>query len=432
MLLWPLLLIARLLAQDAERPFIFEANVMVAMRDGVQLAANIWRPRDEGRYPVILMRSPYGKMDEKWEEAKRYTAAGYVMVTQDCRGRGKSHGAWDPFRYDVEDGFDTQQWVGKQPWCNGDIGTAGGSYVGWTQWASAANSSKHLKAMVPVVPFDNAYEIAYSGGAFQLALLMGWGTAVGGVAVSPDKLPDVFRHLPLNTFGDQFEKKIPYLNEWVAHSTYDDYWRKRSIEHRYVDVTVPILNIGGWYDIFSKTTLEMSAKVRAGSRERPVRRNQVVVIGPWAHGVGGSKTGDLDFGENARFNVGEWQLKWFEFWLKGRETGVQDWPAYYLFVMGENRWRSENEWPLKRTEFTAYYLHSGGKANSLDGDGSLDTNAPKGEKPDESTTMVTILCRPPAATISSARRLALTTKPRWRSAKTCWFIRPRRWGRKSK
>lgn len=358
---------------------------MVAMRDGVKLAANIWRPKAEGRYPAILMRSPYGKMDEKWEEAKHYTEAGYVMVVQDCRGRGKSEGVWDPFRYDVEDGFDTQEWVGQQSWCNGDIGTGGGSYVGWTQWATAANSSRYLKAMVPAVPFDNAYDIAYTGGAFQLALLMGWGVAVGGVAVSPEKVSEVFRYLPLSTFSKQFDKPVPYLGDWVAHPTYDDYWRKRSIQNRYADVTVPILNIGGWYDIFSKATLEMSAKVRASSRDREVRRNQFVVMGPWAHGVGGRKTGDLDFGEGAKFSVSLWQFKWFEYWLKGRETGVQDWPPYYLFVMGENRWRGENEWPLKRTQYTSYYLHSGGQANSLNGDGSLETTAPRDEKPDEFT-----------------------------------------------
>jgi len=372
-----------LLAQETNRALIFEADVKVPMRDGVQLAANIWRPKAEGRYPVILMRSPYGKMDEKFDEAMRYTAAGYVMVVQDCRGRGKSEGLWDPFRYDVEDGFDTQEWVGQQPWCNGEIGTAGGSYVGWTQWAAAAKASKYLKAMVPIVPFDSAHDIAYTGGALQLALLMGWGTAVGGVAVSPDKLPDVFRHLPLNTFGDQFEKKIPYLNDWVAHATYDDYWKQRSIDHRYAEVTIPVLNIGGWYDIFSKTTIELVDQVRASSKDREVRRNQFVVIGPWGHGVGGRKIGELDFGTNATFKVGEWQFKWFEYWLKGRETGVEDWPAYYLFVMGENRWRSENEWPLKQTQFTSYYLHSYGKANSVKGDGSLSTTAPGQEKTDE-------------------------------------------------
>ena len=380
-----LFLATSLLAQETNRPFIFETDVKAAMRDGVQLAANIWRPKAEGRYPVILMRSPYGKMDEKWDEAKRYTAAGYAMVVQDCRGRGKSEGVWDPFRYDVEDGFDTQEWVGKQPWCNGEIGTAGGSYLGWTQWASAANGSKHLKAMVPVVPFDNAYNIAYSGGAFQLALLMGWGTAVGGVAVNPDKLQEAFRHLPFNTFGDQFEKKIPYLNDWVAHATYDDYWKKRSIEHRYADVTVPVLNIGGWYDIFSKTTLEMVAKVRASSRDPLARRHAMVIMGPWGHGAGGRKTGELDFGDEAKLNVGDRQFKWMEHWLKGREAGVEDWPAYRLFIMGENRWRDENEWPLKRTQLTSYFLRSGGKANSLKGDGALSTTAPAREKADEFT-----------------------------------------------
>jgi putative CocE/NonD family hydrolase len=116
------------------------------------------------------------------------------MVVQDCRGRGKSEGVWDPFRYDAEDGFDTQEWVGQQPWSNGEIGTSGGSYVGWTQWAAAPNASRHLKAMVPVVPFGNSYDLAYLGGAFQLALLMGWGSAVGGVTLSPDKLEQAYHH----------------------------------------------------------------------------------------------------------------------------------------------------------------------------------------------------------------------------------------------
>lgn len=379
------LLLGSWLALAAESTFVFEANVMVPMRDGVKLAANVWRPKAEGRYPVVLLRSPYGKMDENWGDAKRYTQAGYVMVTQDCRGRGQSEGVWDQFAYDVEDGFDTQEWVGQQPWCNGKIGTAGVSYFGWTQWASAAKASRHLKAMVPVVPFENAYEVAYDGGAMQLSLLMGWGANVVGATVKPGQATEVFRHLPLNTYGDQFEKKVGYLNDWVAHPTYDDYWKKRSIDHQYAEVTVPILNIGGWYDIFSKPTLEMSARVRAQSRALEMRRNQVVVIGPWMHGVGVQKVGELDFGATARFSTSDWQFKWLDFWLKGNETGVQDWPAYRLFVMGENQWRDENEWPLKRTQYTAYYLHSGGKANSLRGDGTLSTTAPKSEKADAFT-----------------------------------------------
>jgi putative CocE/NonD family hydrolase len=307
------------------------------------------------------------------------------MVVQDCRGRGKSEGLWDPFRYDVEDGFDTQEWVGKQSWCNGDVGTSGGSYVGWTQWAAAPNASHHLKAMVPVVPFGNSYDLAYSGGAFQLALLMGWGSAVGGVTLGPDKLTEAYQHLPLCTFDDQFEKKVPYLDDWIRHSTYDDYWKQRGMDYRYAEVTVPALNIGGWYDIFSKTTIELVNEVRSASRDHMVRRNQFVVMGPWTHGVGTRKVGELDFGQDATLNIGDLQFKWFEYWLKGHETGIQDWPTLYLFIMGANRWRGESEWPLKRTQFTLYFLHGTGRANSAQGDGTLSTVVPEEEKPDNFT-----------------------------------------------
>ena len=373
------------LAQDVQPPFVVETDVQIPMRDGTRLAANIFRPKGEGRFPCILMRTPYGKPDEKSGDAKRYTAAGYAMVVQDCRGRGKSAGVWDPFRYDVEDGFDTQEWVGQQAWCNGSIGTAGGSYVGWTQWAPTPRQSRYLKAMVPVVPFGNAYDVAYTAGAFQLALMMGWGSAVGGVTLAPDKLQEAFRHLPLCTFGEQFEKKVPYLDEWVKHCAYDDYWKQRGIDYRYAEVTIPVLNIGGWYDIFSKATLDLVTQVRASSHDRMVRRNEFVIIGPWTHGVGASKVGELEFGADAALKLGDFQFRWFEYWLKGRETGVQDWPAYYLFVMGENRWRGEDEWPLKRTRFTSYFIHGGGHAASLKGDGSMNTTEPGDEPRDQFT-----------------------------------------------
>jgi hypothetical protein len=175
---------------------------------------------------------------------------------------------------------------------------------------------------------------------------------------------------------------VPYLNDWVTHFEYDDYWKQRGIDHRYADVSVPVLNIGGWYDIFSKTTVELVDRVRESSHNRFVRRNQFVIMGPWGHGAGMRKVGELDFGEQAAMNIGDKQFQWFEYWLQGHETGVQEWPAYSLFVMGENRWRDENEWPLKRTRFSPYYLHSAGHANSLRGDGALDTAQPGEEQPD--------------------------------------------------
>jgi uncharacterized protein len=297
-------------ARAQDEAVIFEANVMMTTRDGTELAANIFRPHGDGPFSTILSRTPYGKGNEKNGQTRSYVSQGYAMVIQDCRGRGDSQGLWDPFRYDAHDGFDTQEWVGKQSWCNGKIGTAGGSYVGWTQWAAAPEGSQYLTAMVPIVPFCNAYDLAYDGGAFQLALMMGWGSAVGGARMAPDKILGALRFLPLNDFDDQFDNEGFYLEEWVKHPIDDDYWRQRGIGHEaFDDVTVPVLNIGGWYDIFSKVTLEMSNGVRSESNNRPVRRNQFCVIGPRAHGVGGRKVGALDFGPEATMNLGQLQKK---------------------------------------------------------------------------------------------------------------------------
>lgn len=340
---------------------VFEPNVMIPMSDGTKLAANIFKPKGEGPFPTILMRSPYGKGDKKNGQARLYANSGYAMVIQDCRGRGDSEGLWDPFRFDALDGFDTQQWVGEQSWCNGKIGTAGGSYLGWTQWASAPLGSKYLKAMVPVVPFCNAYDIAYYDGAFQLALLMGWGAAQGGASLPRGKSDQAFRYLPLNRFDDQLGQEVFYLENWVKHNRDDDYWGKRGIgQDAFDDVTVPVLNIGGWYDIFSKDTLEMINGVREESSDRAMRRNQFVIIGPWSHGVGPSKVGDLDFGPDAAMNIGKIQKEWFDYWLRDKDTEVEDWPAFRIFVMGENKWRGESEWPLARTVYTPFYLHDAG------------------------------------------------------------------------
>ncbi len=356
------------------------------MRDGVTLSANLFRPAGNGPCPAILFRTPYGKQDENWSGGTNLAAKGYVVVVQDCRGRGKSGGVWEPFRHEAQDGFDTQEWVGRQPWCNGRIGTSGGSYVGWTQWASAPNASRYLRAMVPMVPFGNTYhDVAFQDGALMLGLLMGWGEAVGGVFLESNKQHQAYGHLPLRTFGDQFTPTIPYLNEWVRHPTPDAYWEERGLNHHYRNVTVPILNIGGWYDIFSKATLDLATGVRTQSRSRFARTNQFVIIGPWGHNVAVRKTGALDFGPDAELKVYSRQWDWYEHWLKDRKPEIHQWPPYYLFVMGENQWRGEQEWPLQRTRFTPFYLHSAGHANSVNGDGALVATLPASDPADEFT-----------------------------------------------
>ncbi len=361
-------------------------NVMIPMRDGVRLAANIFLPKAEGPFPTILIRTPYdkGEGDDNF-----YASKGYALVSQDTRGRFDSEGVWDPFRDDAQDGYDTQEWIGRQEWCNGKIGTMGGSYVGFTQWISSLYQSEFLKTMVPVVPFNDAYhDVTYVGGAFQLALAMGWGTLV---TMPPGENPEIdwekgFLHLPLQTWDTFIGREIFFLRDWVAHPSDDEYWKERSIKERYDKITIPILNIGGWYDIFSKATLEMISRVRHESKDFPIRRNQFAIIGPWTHGISkDGKVGEMDFGADATLNVDEIQLKWYDYWLKHQETGVEDWPPYYIFVMGKNEWRGEREWPLKRTQYTNYYIHSGGDANSSSGDGTLDTRPPLQEPQDTFT-----------------------------------------------
>jgi len=207
------------------------ADVKIPMRDSVLLSAHIFMPKAEGKFPVILVRSPYGKGDEKNGDGLFYASSGYVFISQDCRGKGASQGQWEPFLNEDADGRDTQKWILKQPWCNGEIGTSGGSYVGFTQWMPAPNAGEHLKAIFCVVPLIDTYgDAAYVGGAYSLALMMGWGSMVSygpGEAVTilgwgnKDWL-NAYRTLPLSQWDRAIDRKVQYLRDWVAHPRFDD------------------------------------------------------------------------------------------------------------------------------------------------------------------------------------------------------------------
>jgi putative CocE/NonD family hydrolase len=361
-----------------------QKNVMIPMKDGTSLAANLFLPTTGEKVPAILIRTPYGKGNEQSKQGKRYAASGYAVVIQDCRGRGDSQGTWEPFVYDRNDGLDTQQWIGRQAWSNGEIGTSGGSYVGFTQWISAPQASPYLKTMVPKVPFNSSFrDITYVGGAYQLALCMSWGAMMGAKDFKDLNWDRFFHYLPLETWDEVIGQEVFYLRDWVAHPTYDDYWKKRGIDDRFADITVPIFNIGGWYDIFSKATIDMIDRVQHQSRNKMARRNQCVIMGPWTHGISpDGKVGEVNFGKEATLDVDELEFQWFEYWLKGKDTGIQDWPAYRIFVMGENTWRESNQWPLQQTRYTKCFLHSQGHANTLNGDGRLDLHAPEDEQAD--------------------------------------------------
>jgi len=393
LLLSILLLPQTILAAEKAYEVEVRTDVKVAMRDGVELSANIFLPKAEGQFPVILMRSPYGKGNEKFADGHFYAGRGYVFVSQDCRGRGDSQGQWEPFVNERADGQDTHQWILKQPWCNGDIGTVGGSYVGFTQWTPAPKAGDYLKAMFTVVPLVDPYQdLAFVGGAFNLALQMGWGSLMsfrpgelmGMVGWREQDWLRAYRTLPLCEWDQAIGRKVQYLRDWVSHPHYDDYWVARGVHGRWQDITAPIFAVCGWYDLFAKSVFGHINAVRTTSRSPHARRHQHVLMGPWTHGISQTgKVGALDFGKDSVIDLRDIGTKWFDHWLKDEQTGADTWPAFRIFVMGRNQWRDEQEWPLKRTRYAPYYFRSDGSANTLSGDGRLSTTKPGDEPADK-------------------------------------------------
>ncbi len=375
-----------------------QLGIMVPMRDGVRLSTDVYLPNAPGPFPVILIRTPYNNNGEDYvKDAVYFATRGYAVVVQDCRGRWDSEGEWYPFVHEAEDGYDAQEWAGTQPWSNGRVGTAGGSYVAQTQWQPAPLRNRHLKAMVPRVGYSNFYQNwVYTGGAFQLAFNLRWGAIqmhtrtnqVQYLWMPPEAhLRELFHHLPLITGDEAAGRVSQFYKDWIQHPSYDDYWRRMgNIEEQYDQIEVPAYSIGGWYDVFLQSSLNNFMGVTNKGRTPEARRSQKVLIGPWIHNLGDRGTnpitGDIHFGPNALIDLRREELRWFDYWLKGIDNGIMQEPPVKVFVMGINRWREAHEWPLAETQYTPYYFHSQGHANSLFGDGILTTNPPTEEPPD--------------------------------------------------
>jgi len=363
-----------------------EFHVKVPMRDGVILSADIFRPEAAGTFPVILMRTPYDN-NSLIAKGIQYARRGYALVAQDCRGRYDSAGEFYAWHNEVKDGYDTQEWIGRQPWCNGKIGTAGGSYLGLVQWLAAPLRSQYLKTMVPRVITSNFYDSPnYSGGAFQLALNMLWGFRQLGRTnqnIEHYNWPELFRTLPLITADEAAGRKITFWKDWVRHPSYDDYWKEVSIEEKYEQITVPALIMGGWYDLYSKQAfVNYNGMVQRGGTEE-ARKGTKMIMGAWPHPLSASTiTGEVDFGADSKYDLEGMELRWFDYWLKGIDNGIMNEAPIKLFIMGANYWRDEYEWPLARTQYVNYYFHSSGRANSLSGNGTLSTTLPEDEPPD--------------------------------------------------
>ena len=383
-------------------------DVLIAMRDGVRLACDIYRPTSngvpvEGKFPVIMERTPYGKATvEFW--ANYFVPRGYIAVGQDVRGRYASEGMWRPFRDDGQDGYDTAAWIGQQSWFDGNIGTVGTSYPGGTQHALALADPPYLKTMIPADSMSDfgLYGVRHNG-AFEMRW-MNWIFNIGGPAGSHEsrdpetrdvllklgeQVREYARGMPLRR-GTSPLKLIPEYEDWLveamSHGDYDDYWKNSGddvVAHVADYKDIPVYHLGGWYDSWGTQVANLNY-VTLSKNKHSLQR---LIMGPWTHG-GRTRSfaGNAEFGPDAALDFMQFEQRWLDRWLKGMDSGVDREPRVRIFVMGGGdahrtpdgrifvggHWRNESEWPLARTAATPYYLHA---------NGALSPDKPGGEPP---------------------------------------------------
>ena len=372
---------------SAEYSVVVDENVMAPMRDGVLLAADVYRPDAPGKFPVIVTRTPYDKRNPEhmYEFVGRmFASQGFVCVMQDVRGKFASGGDYYPYMTEAEDGHDTFEWAGKQEWSNGAVGTYGFSYWGSTQWLPAPYHSEHLKAMVPIVTSQNLYARWIYNGMYRWNDVLFW--HYGNTCRTHRELDDIdidkaIRRLPLIEAAGAMGVDLPPLKHWIEHPTPDRYWDQIRVDDKVDRIKAPALIVDGWYDYYLDLALEDFNRMRTQGGSDEARMSQIV-IGPWTH-TSDSKFDDVDFGDEADF-MGQIPLllRWYGHWLRGDDNGVTDEGPIRIFVMGRNEWRTEQEWPLARTRYEKFYLHGAGRANSASGDGELSVETPGDEPPD--------------------------------------------------
>jgi putative CocE/NonD family hydrolase len=345
----------------------------VPMRDGVRLSTNVFLPQAEGRYSAILVRTPYGKGRDLIPNYRVFIENGYAVVVQDVRGRYESGGQFRPFTQEMADGDDTLNWIAKQSWSDGRISMIGGSYVGIVQWRAALSGNPHLVSIFPVVSGSDEYRDRFysRGGAFKLGHRLLWTVEnVRPPTFRPPSFADFVRHLPLRT-ADRYAagRTVDFWQEAMTHPSYDAYWRSRSTFERLNTMRVPAFIVGGWYDNYVQGDLEAFSEL---TRYSTAHR---ILIGPWAHNMTAPFPSGIRFGKDAFAPMRRYQLGWLEHWMRKPQPASPFGGApVRIFVMGINRWRDEEHWPLRRAKDRAFYLTSYDGANSAEGDGMLVTS----------------------------------------------------------
>ncbi len=404
-----------LLALVAQGPAVrVDSNVMIPMRDGVRLATDLYRPAGDGPWPVILIRTPYHKTDGRSpEQARQFAGAGYLVAVQDVRGRYHSEGQVRIQADDADDGYDTVDWLARQPWSTGKVGTTGCSYPGEAQIFLAKRRHPAHAAMIPQAAAGPArYLSVINGGAYELALMFGWLRANGTkvhlqpAPGTPDSLVALSRpflqarlELPAIDFAAAWRTPLAEMSnrvpgpptDWeafVTHGPADSWWDQFNLLTSRDTIATPGLHIGSWYDYGVTETLQYFTRFRREGADARTRDGQYVIIAPTAHcgferATERTVVGTREVGD-ARFDFAGSYLRWFDHWLKGAGDALRSMPKVQYYVMGKNEWRAADAWPLPNVTFTKYYLRSDGRANSRMGTGTLSRVAPPAtEKTDE-------------------------------------------------
>ena len=352
----------------------FKGTFMVPMEDGVRLATDVWLPRGStGKFPTILIRTPYGKGLYSKSHFK-YVKRGYAVVIQDVRGREDSEGEWIPMHFELEDGDDSINWIASQNWCDGNVGMIGGSYGGFVQWAAAASGNPNLKAIISIVTAGSPFvDLPRKGGAFASGMLA-WTFSVAEQKFKPENMnrddwDKVVNMRPLAAIPEaSLGKNVKFWDQWMEHEKNDEFWSK-SNWHQYKDViNVPAMIVSGWFDDNGMGTTEALDVIADYHPE-----HKKVILGPWLHNSNSTRDSHGGkFGNNAlRYDLDYQYLAWFDKHLKGMANGLEPEEAVEYYTTGDNTWRKSKNWIPDEVEYLPLFFTSDGKAHSALGNGRL-------------------------------------------------------------
>ncbi|MEC5423646.1 CocE/NonD family hydrolase [Virgibacillus sp. C22-A2] len=392
------------------KQILIDREVPCTVRDGVTLYANVYRPSEAGKYPILLSRLPYNKnlpdFSHRYIDPIKLAMEGYAVIIQDVRGRFASEGEFEPFAQEGKDGFDTVEWAARLPYSNGKVGMFGLSYYAFTQLYAMMERPPSLKAIFPAMTGNIFKEAFGKNGVMELAAAETW--------VLDSIAPDYLKRKQGSEYAETIKEIKSDLNkieqwhtytpfkEWPPvmkhpelreiYSTYikQEFNKKALSNASYKDLGVidlPAYHLAGWYDNFLGQTLLNYEQMSESNT------NQKLIIGPWGHGMFHSELGERSFGIDSagtsidgKDDITSLHIQWFNHWLKeDKESPANSEDPVKIFVMGTNEWRSEKEWPLKRTENTPYYFHSDGRSNIDLSSGSLTTVPPEDERHDQYT-----------------------------------------------